>query len=300
MEMAAILVAMLFGLLVGSFLNVVIYRLPVMLDREWNAAARDQLELNDDFFNRLPENTAQTIRHHIGLTTEQNSAFNLMTPPSRCGHCGSPVKAWQNIPIISWLMLRGKCHRCQTAISIRYPLVELLTGVLFGVVAWQYGWTEITLWGCCLTAFIVAMTFIDADTQLLPDQLTLPLVWLGLLFNWRTGFIALEQALLGAVCAYMSLWLMNQLFKLLMGKEGMGGGDFKMLAAIGAWTGVANLPIVVMLAAIIGIIAAVIKRVGKGQPMAFGPCLAIVGWLIFVWHHSAAEAVEWWLQKSGF
>nr|WP_244773700.1 A24 family peptidase [Alysiella crassa]UOP08183.1 A24 family peptidase [Alysiella crassa] len=300
MENAAIFMAVLFGLLVGSFLNVVIYRLPVILNREWNEAAREQLKLNDEFINTLPENAAQTLRQHISLTAEQQGEFTLSKPRSRCGNCGAPVKAWMNIPIISWLILRGKCHTCKTPISIRYPLVELLTGVLFGVVAWRYGWTEITVWGCLLTAFVVAMTFIDADTQLLPDQLTLPLIWLGLLFNWHTQFVSLESAVLGAVCGYMSLWTLNKIHKILRGMDGMGYGDFKMLAAIGAWCGAANLPIVVMMAALTGIVAALLKRVGKGQPMAFDPCLAIAGWLIFLFHAQAVSLITWWLQKSGF
>ncbi len=300
MEEMAILMAVVFGLLVGSFLNVVVYRLPVMLNREWNVAAREQLGLNDEFLNKLPENAATTVRQQIGLTDTQTGTFNLMTPPSRCGGCGAPVKPWQNIPIISWLILRGKCHTCKTPISIRYPLVELLTGVLFGVIAWQYGWTAMTVWGCLLTAFVVAMVFIDADTQLLPDQLTLPLIWLGLLFNWHTQFVSWEQALLGAVCGYMSLWTLNQIHKLIRGIDGMGYGDFKMLAAIGAWCGAAHLPVVVMMAAIIGIVAALVKGVGKGQPMAFGPCLGIAGWLIFLFHALAGKLIAEWLLKSGF
>lgn len=275
-----IIFALIFGLLVGSFLNVVIYRLPVMLNREWTRAAKEHLG--------LPAND------------EDTAVFNLMTPPSRCGNCGTAVRPWQNIPIISWLLLRGKCAGCQTSISIRYPLVELLTGILFAIMAWQYGWTEVTIGACLFTAFVVAMTFIDADTQLLPDQLTLPLTWLGLLFNLITGFIPLTQSVLGAIIGYMSLWTLFHLFKLLTGKEGMGYGDFKMLAAIGAWLGVAILPIVVFAAAIVGIVAALIKRVSQGQPMAFGPCLAVAGWFVFLFHSSVGQAIQWWLTKSGF
>lgn len=300
MENMAIFMAVLFGLLVGSFLNVVIYRLPVMLNREWNEAAREQLKLDDEFIQTLPENIAQTLRQRIGLTSEQMGVFTLSRPRSRCGNCGAPVRAWQNIPIISWLILRGKCHTCQTPISIRYPLVELLTGVLFGLVAWRYGWTEITVWGCLLTAMVIAMTFIDADTQILPDDLTKPLVWLGLLFNWRMGFVSWQQALLGAVIGYMSLYLLNKIHVILRGIDGMGQGDFKLLAAIGAWVGVANLLIVVLMASVIGIVAALVKRVAKSQPMAFGPCLAIAGWFVFLFHQQATMAITWWLHKSGF
>lgn len=276
-----ILSAFLFGLLIGSFLNVVIYRLPIMLEREWNRAAKMQLGLAEE-------------------AEKQPETFNLLTPPSRCGHCGSPVRPWQNIPVLSWLLLGGKCASCKTGIAIRYPLVELLTGILFALMAWQYGATWITVGACLFTAFVVAMTFIDADTQLLPDQLTLPLVWLGLLFNLITGFVPLPQAVIGAVVGYMSLWLLFHAFKLLTGKEGMGYGDFKMLAAIGAWLGVGILPIVVFSAALVGIVAALVKRVSQGQPMAFGPCLAVAGWFVFLFHAKAGALLDWWLQKSGF
>lgn len=281
MDWFTILLAILFGLLIGSFLNVVIYRLPIMLEREWNQAAKMQLGLLEE-------------------VEKQPETFNLLTPPSRCGHCGSSVRPWQNIPVLSWLLLGGKCASCKTGIAIRYPLVELLTGILFAVMAWQYGATWIMVGACLFTAFVVAMTFIDADTQLLPDQLTLPLVWLGLLFNLITGFVPLPQAVIGAVVGYMSLWLLFHAFKLLTGKEGMGYGDFKMLAAIGAWLGVGILPIVVFAAALVGIIAALVKRVSQGQPMAFGPCLAVAGWVVFLFHAQAGALVDWWLQKSGF
>ncbi|QMT31227.1 prepilin peptidase [Alysiella filiformis] len=276
-----VLFALILGLLVGSFLNVVIYRLPVMMENDWT----------------------QFSKEHLGLIQEndpQPEKFNLMTPPSRCGNCGSPVRPWQNMPIISWLILRGKCASCHTPISIRYPLVELLTGLLFALVAWQYGWSPITVWGCLFTAFVIALTFIDADTQYLPDQLTMPLIWLGFLFNWHTGFISLEQAMLGAVVGYMSLWILSNAYKLWRGVDGMGGGDFKLLAAVGAWTGLQNLAVIVLMAACVGIVAGLIKRVAKQQPMAFGPCLAIAGWIVFVWHDKVLYGVNWWLHKSGF
>ena len=278
LENPALFLAPLLGLLVGSFLNVVIYRLPVMLNNEWTQMAKE----------------------YLGIETDEVPVFNLIVPPSRCGNCGAAVRPWQNIPVISWLLLRGKCHTCKTPISIRYPLVELLTALLFGLMAWQYGGTSITVGACLFTAIVVALTFIDADTQLLPDQLTLPLVWLGLLFNLITQFVPLEKAVLGAIVGYMSLWTLFHAFKLLTGKEGMGYGDFKMLAAIGAWLGLDILPIVVLVAAVVGIIAALIKRVSQGQPMAFGPCLAVAGWFIFLFHNSAVQAFNWWLTKSGF
>lgn len=276
--MMAIILALLIGLIIGSFLNVVIYRLPVMMESEYNRMAKLQL----------------------GMEVEEEPVFNLMTPRSRCGSCGAAVRAWQNIPVISWLLLRGRCGSCSAKIAVRYPLVELLTGLLFAAMAWQYGETYITIGACLFTAYVVALTFIDADTQLLPDSLTIPLVWLGLLFNLMTGFVPLQSAVIGAMAGYMGLWSIYWLFKLLTGKEGMGYGDFKMLAAVGAWLGVSMLPVVVLAAAIVGIVAALLKRLSKGQPMAFGPCLAVAAWFVFLFREHVGAAVNWWLRASGF
>lgn len=270
--------AILLGLLIGSFLNVVIYRLPIILERQWAAEARELLN--------LPQETLPV--------------FNLMKPASRCGNCGAQVKAWQNIPVISWLVLRGKCYSCKTPISMRYPLVELLTAMMFGLMAWQYGGTIISIGACLFTAIIVALIFIDADTQILPDELTLPLIWFGLLFNWYTGFVSLPHALWGTVIGYLCLWSLYWSYKLLTGKEGMGYGDFKLLSAIGAWLGASVLPIVVLFASLVGIVAALIMRVAKEQQMAFGPCLAVGGWLTFLCHDTVIKMVYWWLNKSGF
>ena len=197
-------------------------------------------------------------------------------------------------------MLGGKCGSCKTPISIRYPLIELLTGILFGVVAWQYGWTMAAFGGLILTAILIALTFIDADTQYLPDSLTLPLIWLGLLFNLNGTFVPLKSAVLGAVFGYMSLWLLCFIYKLLTGKIGMGNGDFKLLAALGAWLGVGILPVLVFMAALIGLVGAIIGRIAKGQYFAFGPSLAIAGWIILVVNEPVHRAVIWWLTKSGF
>ncbi|WP_416191343.1 prepilin peptidase [Neisseria sp. CCUG12390] len=268
------------GLLIGSFLNVVIYRVPVMMERGWTQFAKEHLNLE--------------------LTAEEQAPFTLSKPDSRCPKCHAPVKAWQNIPIVSYLLLGGKCGSCKTPISIRYPLVELLTGVLFGIVAWQYGWSWLTFGGLVFTAMLVALTFIDYDTQYLPDSLTLPLVWLGLLYNLNGAFTTLQSAVLGAVCGYMSLWLLCYVYKLLTGKIGMGGGDFKLLAALGAWLGVGVLPVLVFTAALIGIVGALISRVGKGQQFAFGPSLAVAGWIIFIANQPIHELIQWWLGKSGF
>ena len=272
--------AVIFGLLIGSFLNVVIYRVPVMMERGWTLFAKEHL--------------------NVPLTAEEEAPFTLSKPDSRCPKCHAPVKAWQNIPIVSYLLLGGKCSSCKTPISIRYPLVELLTGILFGVVAWQYGWSWLTFGGLIFTAMLVALTFIDYDTQYLPDSLTLPLVWLGLLYNFNGAFTTLQSAVLGAVCGYMSLWLLCYVYKLLTGKIGMGGGDFKLLAALGAWLGVGVLPVLVFMAALIGIIGALVSRVGKGQQFAFGPSLAVAGWIIFIANEPIHQLIQWWLTKSGF
>ena len=276
----AIPLSIVVGLLIGSFLNVVIYRVPVMMERGWTQFAKEHLQLE--------------------LTEEEQQPFNLMKPDSRCPKCHAPVKAWQNIPIVSYLMLGGKCGSCKTPISIRYPLIELLTGILFGVVAWQYGWTMAAFGGLILTAILIALTFIDADTQYLPDSLTLPLIWLGLLFNLNGTFVPLKSAVLGAVFGYMSLWLLCFIYKLLTGKIGMGNGDFKLLAALGAWLGVGILPVLVFMAALVGLIGAIVGRVAKGQYFAFGPSLAIAGWIILVGNEPGHRAVTWWLTKSGF
>ncbi|UOO83187.1 A24 family peptidase [Uruburuella testudinis] len=276
----AVPLAALFGLLVGSFLNVVIYRVPLMMEREWTLFAKT----------------------HLGQTptAAELQPFNLIKPDSCCPQCQSPVRAWQNIPVISYLLLGGKCGSCKMPISKRYPLVELLTAALFALVAWQYGWSWLTLGGLVLTAMLVALAFIDADTQYLPDQITLPLLWLGLLFNWNGGMVSLQSAVAGAVAGYLSLWLLCWLYKLATGKIGMGGGDFKLLAALGAWLGIGALPVVVFLAALIGIFAAAAMRVGKGQQFAFGPSLAVAGWLVFAANQQVAAAIGWWLRASGF
>ena len=272
--------AALFGLLTGSFLNVVIYRVPVMMERGWTLFAKEHLQLE--------------------LTDAEKQPFNLLKPDSRCQHCGTPIKPWQNIPVISYILLRGQCGSCQTPISIRYPAIELLTAVMFAVVAIVYGWSWLTLTGLVLTAFLIALTFIDADTQYLPDQLTLPLIWLGLLANYAGGLVSLQQAVLGAVCGYMSLWLLNFVHKLWRGFDGMGAGDFKLLAALGAWLGAAVLPVIVFVAALVGVVAALVLKAAKSQPIAFGPCLAIAGWLVWIGYDKVMMGIDAWLKASGF
>ncbi|MDO4248311.1 MAG: A24 family peptidase [Neisseria sp.] len=276
----AVPLAVLLGLLVGSFLNVVIYRVPVIMEKQWTLFAKEHLNLD--------------------ATPEERAPFTLAYPPSRCPACEKPVKPWQNIPIASYLLLKGKCGNCQTHISLRYPLVELLTGVLFGIVAFRYGWSWLTLGGLVFTAMLVALTFIDADTQYLPDSLTLPLIWLGLIYNLNDAFVPLGQAVLGAVAGYTSLWLLNYIFKKIRGVEGMGGGDFKLFAAFGAWLGISTLPAIIFAAALVGLAASIVLRIANTQQqIAFGPSLAIAGWLAFVGNGPLQKGISWWLNSSG-
>ena len=257
----------LFSLMIGSFLNVVIHRLPIMLEREWQAEYLS-------YFN--PETQLQ-----------QEERYNLMVPRSACPHCGHAITAMENIPLLSWLWLKGRCRECQAPISARYPLVELLTALLSLVVAATFppGWALLA--ALLLTWVLVALTFIDLDKMLLPDQLTLPLLWGGLLFNLTGGFVPLADAVIGAMAGYLVLWSLYWAFKLLTGKEGMGYGDFKLLAALGAWLGWQALPIVLLLSslvgAIIGISLILLRNHHQGKPIPFGPYLAIAGWIALLW-----------------
>jgi len=254
-----IAVSVIFGLMIGSFLNVVIYRLPKMMEREWHKGCQ---ELQ-------------------GIETEPAARFNLATPRSACPACGHRISAVENIPIFSYLFLRGKCKGCHTKISLRYPLIEALTGALLGLVTWKFGYSSMTVAAWAFTIALIALTFIDFDTQLLPDDITLPLLWLGLLFNLDTGFTDIHSAVVGAVGGYLILWSVYWLFKLVTGKEGMGYGDFKLLAAIGAWFGWQLLPAVILLSSlagsIIGIGLIILAKRGRNVPMPFGPYLALGG-----------------------
>jgi len=257
--------ATVFGLLVGSFLNVVIHRVPKMLDREW----REQCAWLQ------------------GQEAPQGETYNLVLPASSCPQCGHAIRWYENIPIVSWLALRGQCSQCHTPISYRYPLVEALTGVLFAAAAWKWGVGTDVLWIGVFLATLIALTFIDFDHHLLPDNLTLPLIWLGLLANFQGRFVPLQEAVLGAVMGYLSLWLVYQLFKLLTGKEGMGFGDFKLLAALGAWLGWKMLLPIVLVAslsgAIVGITLIVLKGQARSNPIPFGPWLAMGGLVSLFW-----------------
>ena len=253
------------GLVVGSFLNVVIHRLPIMLERGWAAQCAE-------------------LR---GETPPADAPFNLARPRSRCPKCGHAIGAGENIPVISWLLLRGRCAACKTPIGLRYPLVELATALLFAFAAWHFGWTPALAGALALIAALVALTGIDYDTQLLPDDITLPLLWLGLAFNLFGVFTDLRSAVIGAMAGYLSLWSVYWLFKLATGKEGMGYGDFKLLAALGAWLGWQMLPLTILLSSLVGAAVGIglmiVARHGRGVPIPFGPYLAGAGIIVVFW-----------------
>ena len=253
------------SLAIGSFLNVVIHRLPKMLERQW----RDELaELN-------------------GQETATAPRYNLMLPRSQCPGCGHQISALENVPVVSYLALRGKCAACKTRISPRYPLVEALTGALSGFIAWRYGFSWHTLAALFFVWSMIALAFIDLDTFYLPDNITLPLVWAGLLVNMGGVFVDLQSAVIGAVAGYLALWVVFWSYKLATGKDGMGYGDFKLLAAIGAWLGWKMLPVVILLSsfvgAIVGISLIVFARHGRNVPIPFGPYLVLAGLIALFW-----------------
>ena len=262
----------LLGLLIGSFLNVVIHRLPIIMERDWRIQCAE-----------LANSPAPTFE-----------PLSLLAPRSRCQHCGHQIGAIENIPVLSYLLLKGRCKGCGKGISPRYPLVEALTGLLFGYAAWRYGFTLATAGSLLFIAAMIALTFIDFDTQLLPDDITLPLVWAGLLINLNGTFSTLPNAVIGAVAGYLILWLVYWAFKLATGKEGMGYGDFKLLAAIGAWFGWQMLPLVILassfVGAIVGIALIVLARQGRNVPIPFGPYLAAAGVIALFWGKSLNQA----------
>ncbi|MBB1325708.1 prepilin peptidase [Pseudoalteromonas sp. SR45-1] len=267
----------LVSLCVGSFLNVVIYRLPLMMQREWQSECRILLE--DELENKTVSNATDNI--------ENGKPFNLIKPNSTCPKCKTAIKPWQNIPIISWLILKGKCASCSNPISARYPAVELITALLSLTVAYSFGATEQALLYIFVTWILVALTFIDIDHMLLPDQLTLPLVWLALIASVMGYTITPTDAIIGAACGYLSLWSVFWLFKLLTGKEGMGYGDFKLLAVFGALLGWQSLLTIILLSSIVGAIIGIallsIQGKDKATPIPFGPYLAIAGWITMLW-----------------
>ena len=275
--------ALFVGLCIGSFLNVVIYRLPIMLERLWRHELSEMFAA-EQVVAKIDAQVGEQITNGPEQEKEEEAEpFNLMVPRSCCPHCKHLIHAWQNIPVISWLLLRGKCSNCKEKISIRYPIVELLTGICTLVIVATFGYTWLGLACLFFTWALIALTMIDLDTQLLPDQITLPLVWLGLLTNLSGGIVQIEDAIIGAVAGYLSLWSVYWAFKLITGKEGMGYGDFKLLAAIGAWLGWQVLPGAILVASIVGLLGALIgialKKNSRQEPIAFGPYLAISGWV---------------------
>jgi leader peptidase (prepilin peptidase)/N-methyltransferase len=280
------------GLVIGSFLNVVIYRLPIILQHEWRAQAAEL----------LPDADSQTM---VSETAE--ARFTLSVPRSACPACKVPITAWQNIPIISWLFLRGRCAACKTRISARYPLVEFMTAALSATVAWHFGFGPNAACAILVTWALIALTGIDIDHQLLPDNITLPLMWAGLAAAVVIGPMSREalpvsprDAIIGAMAGYLSLWLVFHAFRLATGKEGMGYGDFKLFAALGAWLGWKMLPLIILLAAgtgaVLGISMILLRGRDRAAPMPFGPYLAMAGWLAIMYGDSLMDS---YLRMSG-
>ena len=285
--------AFLFSLLVGSFLNVVIHRLPVMLDRQWREQASDML--------------AEASGAPAQPTAHSRQPYNLVTPRSACPHCNAPIRAHQNIPVVSYLLLGGKCANCGAGISPRYPIVELATAILSAVVVWRFGWHWQSAAALIFTWALVALTVIDLDHQILPDVITLPLLWLGLLLSlaWHAGLpppIPADpaSAIIGGAAGYLSLWSVYWAFKLLTGKEGMGYGDFKLFGAFGAWMGWQMLPLILLLSAFAGAVVGILLIVTRGRdrniPIPFGPYLAAAGWIALMW---GPQIVGGYLSISG-
>lgn len=272
MPAAFVLVCLTLGLVVGSFLNVVIHRLPIMMERGW----------------------LQQCAELRGEESVAEPPYNLMVPRSACPNCQHAISAWENIPVISYLVLGGKCKGCGNKISLRYPLVEACTGLLSAAAAWHFGFSAIAVGAILLIWALIALSAIDFDTQLLPDDITLPLLWLGLIFNSSGVFTSLPNAVFGAVLGYMVLWSVYWLFKLVTGKEGMGYGDFKLLAALGAWLGWQMLPLIIMLSslvgAMVGITLMLVLRRGPNVPIPFGPYLAGGGLIALFWGDTLTNA----------
>jgi leader peptidase (prepilin peptidase)/N-methyltransferase len=265
------------GLSVGSFLNVVIYRMPKMMEAQWT----------------------HDCREHLGQGNEEESpVFNLSSPASHCPNCQHKIRIWENIPVLSWLLLKGRCSNCGTAISPRYPIIEAVTGILSLLVAYHFGISWAMFGALLLTWALIALSMIDFDTQLLPDNITLPFLWLGLLFSLAFIFTDTESAVIGAAAGYLSLWSVYQLFKRLTGKEGMGYGDFKLLAMLGAWLGWQYLPQIILLSALVGAAVGITLIVVRGRdrniPIPFGPYLAAAGWISLMWGEQINQAYLRW------
>ncbi len=281
----------IFAATIGSFLNVVIHRLPIMMKREWQQECNGYLQTYHE--DIVKQAGIDRLNKAIDSYPEK---YNLIVPNSACPKCNSAIKPWHNLPIFGWLMLKGKCAACHAPISARYPIVELFTGLLIATLAWHFGPSWQFVFTMLLTFGLVALTGIDLDEMLLPDQLTLPLLWLGLLLNLNHMFTNPTDAIIGAAAGYMSLWSIFWGFKLLTGKEGMGYGDFKLLAVFGAWLGWQMLPLVILLSslvgAVVGITLIVTKHNQASNPIPFGPYIAAAGWIALIW---GQDIVDWYI-----
>jgi len=266
------------GLLVGSFLNVVIYRLPIAMEREFLAECRSAMAAQSETGDASASQAAQS---------DDEKPFNLLVPRSHCPSCKAPIKAWQNIPLLSYLLQKGKCRNCQAPISIRYPIIEAVTAIVSVFVAIQFGVTLECLGALLLSWALIAASVIDYDHYLLPDAITLPFLWLGLMFSFHGVFVPLDTAVIGAMAGYLSLWSVYWLFKLITKKEGMGYGDFKLLAMLGAWMGWKMLPVIVILSSLVGAVFGISLILFAGRDrqkhLPFGPYLAAAGWLCLFW-----------------
>jgi leader peptidase (prepilin peptidase)/N-methyltransferase len=275
------------GLAVGSFLNVVIYRLPVMMQNEWRKECDEYLKDQGQPLLKKKEKTEEK--------------FNLAYPNSRCPNCGHAIKPWQNIPVLSYVLLKGACANCKVKISPRYPIIEATTALLSVLVFWHFGADAQTLFGLVFLWCLICLTMIDVDHYLLPDSITLPLMWLGIFANLFGTYTTLDSSVIGAIAGYLSLWLVYWAFKLATGKEGMGYGDFKLLAALGAWMGWEYLPLIILLSsavgALLGVGAIVLLGRDRAKPLPFGPYLAVAGFIAFIW---GPELLEHYLQMMNF
>ncbi len=257
------------GLCVGSFLNVVAYRLPLMMERDWKSECHEFLELESPTFD------------------SRLASINLATPTSACPNCGHNLRAWENIPVLSYLLLKAKCSSCKTGISAQYPIVEFLTGIASLTIAYKFGVTLQTVAALCLTWALIALTLIDLKKQLLPDSITMPLLWFGIFISLFNIFTDLKSSVIGAIAGYLILWSVFHLFKLITKKDGMGYGDFKLLSALGAWVGFSYLPQIILISSVVGSIAGIsmliLGKTKQQQPIPFGPYLAVAGWIALLW-----------------
>jgi leader peptidase (prepilin peptidase) / N-methyltransferase len=265
---ALIVATVMLGLMVGSFLNVVVYRLPIMMEHSWR----------------------QESTEYLGLATEpatQEPSINLLQPPSRCPNCAAPVRPWQNIPIISFLLLGGKCANCKIPIPLRYPAVEAITAIFSACVVWHFGFTVQAGAALILTWALISLSLIDIDHQILPDSITLPLLWIGMGLSVPEVFTTSHAAIIGAISGYLSLWIVYHVFRILTGKEGMGFGDFKLLAMLGAWMGWQYLPVIILFSSLVGALTGSLMilfgRQSRSAPIPFGPYLSAAGWTALLW-----------------